>query len=70
MKETRMNVPDMACGHCVAAIRSALETREGVEEIDVYLETKTVKVRAISELEEDDLVGAVRAAGYSPEVEG
>lgn len=65
-----MNVPDMACGHCVAAIRNALETLEGVEEVDISLDTKTVKVRAIGELEESDLAGAVRAAGYTPQVDG
>jgi copper chaperone len=68
MKETRLKIPDMSCGHCVAAIRNALETLEGVEEIDVSLDTKTVNIRAIEELEEGDLVAAVRSAGYTPEV--
>jgi copper chaperone CopZ len=67
MKETRMRVPDMSCGHCEASIRGALEGLEGVESVDVSLETKTVVVRSIEELGAEDLMGAVSSVGFSPE---
>ncbi len=67
MKETRFRVPDMTCGHCEAAVRGSLETLEGVEALDVSLETKEVKVRSIAELDLTDLMGAVRAVGFTPE---
>jgi copper chaperone len=70
MKETRLRIPDMSCGHCVAAVQRALETLEGVEAVDVSLETKIANIQAIEELGVDDFLGAVRAAGYTPEVEG
>ena len=69
MKETRLRIPDMSCGHCVAAVQRALETLEGVEEVEVSLDTKIAKIRAIQELAVADLVSAVQRAGYSPEVE-
>ncbi len=70
MKETRMKVPDMSCGHCVATVQRALETLEGVESVDVSLETKVVIVRAIQELEAYDLLETVRETGFTPEVDG
>jgi copper chaperone len=64
-----MKVPDISCGHCVAAVENALKQLEGVESVHVSLETKMVKVRAIKELTSEDLMGAVRDAGYTPELE-
>ena len=69
MKETRLRIPDMSCGHCVAAVQRALETLEGVETVEVSLDTKVANIRAIQELTVADLVSAVQGAGYSPEVE-
>jgi len=70
MKETRLKVPDMSCGHCVATVQRSLETLEGVESVDVSLETKVVIVIAIQELEAYDLLQAVRETGFTPEVDG
>ena len=67
MKEMRMRVPDMSCGHCEASVRGALEGLEGVESIEVSLDTKLVTVRSIQELDEPDLMAAIRAAGFTPE---
>ncbi|MGD2120415.1 MAG: heavy metal-associated domain-containing protein [Gemmatimonadota bacterium] len=67
MNETRLRVPDMSCGHCEASVRGALERLEGVETINVSLETKLVTVRSIHELDQEDLMGAIRAAGFTPE---
>ena len=69
MKEIRLLIPDMSCGHCVAAVQRALETLEGVETAEVSLDTKVANIRAIHELAVADLVSAVRGAGYSPEVD-
>jgi copper chaperone CopZ len=53
----------------VAAVQRGLETLEGVEAVEVSLDTKTATIRAIEELTDGDLVAAVKAAGYSAEVE-
>lgn len=70
MKEFRLQVPDMTCGHCVATVRDAVEKIEGIEEVHVSLETKTVSARGIDELELRDLEQAVRGAGYTPQTDG
>jgi copper chaperone len=70
MKEFKLKVPDISCGHCVAAVRAALEGVEGVEGIEVSLDAKAVHVRGIDELDISDILGAIRAAGYSPEIAG
>ena len=70
MKETRLKVPDMSCGHCVATVQRALEGLEGVERVEVSLETKGVVIRSIEEMEPDDFLQAVKATGFSPSVEG
>ena len=70
MKETRLKVPDMSCGHCVATVERALETLEGVESVDVSLETKMVIVRSIEELGDYDFLETIRATGFSPESVG
>ena len=70
MKETHLLVPDMSCGHCVATVRGALEVLEGVESIDVSLDTKRVIVLSVQELEGRDLMGAVKAVGFTPELAG
>ena len=67
MKETQFSVPDMSCGHCVASVQRALEILEGVEGVEVSLETKLVTVRSIMELDEYDLMAAVKAVGFTPE---
>ena len=70
MKETTLRVPDMSCGHCVATVQRSLETLEGVEGVDVSLETKMVTVRSIEELGDNDFMAAIKATGFSPESVG
>jgi len=70
MKETRLTVPDMSCGHCVATVQRALESLEGVEKVEVSLETKLAVIESIEELGPHDFLGAVRATGFTPELEG
>ncbi len=69
MKEVRMKVPDISCGHCVAAVERALGRIPGVSSVEVSLETKGVMVASEEALEAEVLLGAVRDAGYTPELE-
>ena len=70
MKDVTMKVPDMSCGHCVAAIRGALEKVEGVTGVEASLDTKVVKVSTSGGVADSDLLGAVREVGYTPELAG
>lgn len=64
---TEFRVPDATCGHCKQTIESAVSAIEGVGAADLDLESKTLKVEHDETVTSDGLVGAVGAAGYSPE---
>ena len=55
-------VPGASCGHCSAAITAELERVEGVEGVDVDLETKVVTVRG--DVSREAVVAAIDEAGY------
>ena len=52
-------VPDMTCGHCKAAVETAIADAGGRATVD--LPTKTVTVEG---LDHDRAVQAIREAGY------
>ena len=64
MSETATyTVPGMHCGHCEAAINEELGAVEGVETVEVDLETKLVVVRGEG-LDDAELRAAIDEAGY------
>ena len=67
MNELTYSVPDMSCGHCEHAVSTELQTVEGVESVDVDLETKLVTVRG-RDLDDQALRAAIDEAGYEAEV--
>ena len=68
MREIRMKVPDMSCGHCVGAIEGALTKLEGVTGVEADLENKTVIVRSDRDLDPQSAIASVSGAGYTPEL--
>ena len=56
-------VPAMHCAHCKAAVTEELAAVEGVESVDVDLETKLVVIHR-SELDDARLRLAIDEAGY------
>ncbi len=68
MREIRMKVPDMSCGHCVGAIEGALSKLEGVTGVEADLENKTVIVRSDRDLDPQGAMASVSGAGYTPEL--
>jgi copper chaperone CopZ len=63
LAELSYYVPDMSCGHCKAAVGSALEGVPGVREVDVDLDSKRVVVRGDG-LDDTLLRAAIEEAGY------
>ena len=62
--ETRSyTVPAMRCDHCKRAVSEQLSAVDGVESVDVDLDTKLVTV-AGSELDDAALRAAIDEAGY------
>jgi len=57
-------LPDMSCGHCVAAITEALKAVDAQARIDIDREARTAQV--VSALPREALVAALIAAGYTP----
>jgi copper chaperone len=58
----RFTLPDMSCGHCVAAITEALKAADRQARVDIDLAAKTASVD--SALPRDALAAALTEAGY------
>ena len=61
MSETRhvvLNVPDVSCSHCKAAIENAVSGLAGVDRVEVDIDAKSVAVY----LRDEGDLGAVKAA--------
>ena len=56
-------VPGMSCGHCESAVKSKVSAVEGVENVDVDLDTKLVAVTGTN-LTDESLRAAIDDAGY------
>ena len=57
------DVPAIHCAHCAMSIREEVSEVQGVDEVDVDLETKLVTVRG-HELDDAALRAAIVDAGY------
>ena len=57
-------LPDMSCGHCVAAITEALKAADAQARIDIDREARTAQVD--SALPRETLVAVLTEAGYAP----
>ena len=64
MSETvTYSVPAIHCAHCAMSIREEISEVEGVEMIDVDLDSKLVTVSG-RELDDGNLRAAIEEAGY------
>lgn len=59
-----MKIEGMMCMHCVAHVKKALESVDGVKFVDVSLEDKSATVVCDDEIANDVLKNAITAAGY------
>jgi len=64
MNTITFSVPGMTCGHCKQAITAEVSKISGVTDVDVDLDTKSVKVTSNSGLAWADLAAAVDEAGF------
>ncbi|MCB8933743.1 MAG: cation transporter [Fimbriimonadaceae bacterium] len=61
---TQLKIQGMSCGHCVAAVKGALEGVAGVHQAEVTLEPGRAVVDHESDTSADALVAAVVDEGY------
>ena len=62
---TTWTVTGMTCGHCVASVTEELEEIDGVESVDVVLDSGAVTVTSSTPLERATVEAAVTEAGYA-----
>ena len=65
MATTTWTVTGMTCAHCVKAVTEEVTAIEGVEAVEVDLETGTVTITAAVDPTHDLVAAAVDEAGYS-----
>lgn len=60
----QFTLPDMSCGHCVAAITEALKAADPQAQVDIDRPSQTARVD--SALPREALAAALTEAGYPP----
>ena len=63
---TKLNVPDMNCGHCKAAVEKAVAGVDAGASVDVDLENRTVSIQ--SAVADAVLIDALKEGGYEATV--
>jgi copper chaperone CopZ len=69
MTTTQLSIEGMSCGHCVKAVRSALEGVDGAKVDEVEIGSATVRHDALR-VPADRLAAVVTEEGYPARVEG
>lgn len=64
MKEIVLQVKGMMCEHCKKHVENALSKIPGVTRVEVSLKENSAKIYSTQELNHNDLINAVKNAGY------
>jgi copper ion binding protein len=64
MSTSIWTVTGMTCGHCVKAVTEEVSAIEGVESVEVDLESGSVTVAAATDPTREQMAAAVDEAGY------
>ncbi|MCC8927917.1 MAG: heavy metal-associated domain-containing protein [Rhodococcus sp. (in: high G+C Gram-positive bacteria)] len=67
MTNTNYRVSGMTCGHCEASVREEVSAVIGVESATVSASAGTLTVIGVADLDQAEVIAAVREAGYSAE---
>jgi copper chaperone CopZ len=59
---TTLSIPDMSCGHCKAAVETALAGVPGIQDVQVDLASRSVTVGGTAPL--PAVIAALNDAGY------
>ena len=61
----KITVEGMMCEHCANAVKSALESVDGIDSVKVDLKKKSVKIKGNDNISDDAVKSAVADAGYT-----
>ena len=67
MTNTNYRVSGMTCGHCEASVREEVGAVAGVETVEASASAGTMTVTSAAELDQTQVIAAVREAGYTAE---
>jgi copper chaperone CopZ len=59
-----IKVKGMSCGHCAAAVARALKSLPGITQVQVDLDAGRVTYQTQGQASHEEVVQAVKAAGY------
>ena len=59
---TKLNIPDMTCGHCKAAVEKAVTGVDAAAKVAVDLDTRTVEIDSNADLAA--ILAALKEEGY------
>ena len=59
---TKLNVPDMSCGHCKAAVEKAVAGVDAAATVNVDLDNRTVEIGSSADVA--TLIAALKEEGY------
>jgi copper chaperone len=66
MTTATLTVPDISCGHCKSSIEGAVSELQGVEDVTVNIEPKTVELSYDdSSVSIDQIITAIEDQGYT-----
>ena len=63
--ETKFTVPEISCGHCKETIKSAINSLENVEAVNVDIDQKSVEVKSSSDLDLSLVSNMLDEQGYT-----
>ncbi|MFD2925711.1 copper chaperone CopZ [Halobacillus naozhouensis] len=64
MQTKTIHVEGMTCGHCEKAVKGALQELNGVDRVEVNLETGKVTITYEGEISESEMNEAIEEQGY------
>ena len=64
METINFRIQGMSCGHCVASVKQAIQSVQGVDSVTVDLESGSAKVQGEAAIVEE-IKKAVQEQGYS-----
>ncbi len=62
----KLNVPDMSCGHCEAAVTKTIRSIDETAKVDVDLTSRTVAIESTADMQR--IAAALEAEGYPSQI--